>query len=156
MKTLVARAALVIAATAALGACANPTGGGNVVSSRDAGRVAEVEYGVIEDARPVTIQHQNDGVGAAAGGVVGAAAGSQIGGGRGERIAAGVVGGVVGAVVGNEIEKSVDREEGMQYTVRLQSGRTIVVTQGAKPYLQTGTRVQVIYDASGRARVQAY
>ena len=67
MKTLVARAALVIAATAALGACANPTGGGNVVSSRDAGRVAEVEYGVIEDARPVTIQHQNDGVGAAAG-----------------------------------------------------------------------------------------
>jgi outer membrane lipoprotein SlyB len=153
---LIPRALVAAAMTAALGACAAPVGGGDVVSSRAAGQVSEVEYGVVVEARPVTIQGNNDGVGAAAGGVIGAAAGSQIGGGRDDRILAGVVGGVAGAVIGNEVEKSADRQKGMQYTVRLQSGRTIVVTQGANPYIPPQSRVQVIYDANGRARVQAY
>lgn len=146
-------AAFVIVGVAALGACA-PTGGGNVVSSQAAGQVSEVEYGTVIDARAVVIQGENNGVGAAAGVVAGAAAGSQIGGGQDDRIAAGVAGAVVGGLVGNEVEKAVDRQNGIQYTVRLQSGRTIVVTQGNNPMIPIGARVQVVYDSNGQARVQ--
>lgn len=156
-KILVSRALAVAAMTAALGACAGtPVGGGNVVSSNAAGQVSEIEYGTVVDARPVTIQGQNEGYGAAAGGIVGAAAGSQIGGGTAENVAAGVVGAIGGALIGNEIEKSVDRQKGMQYTVRLQSGKEISITQGADPYYPPGTRVQILYDRNGQARVQAY
>lgn len=145
-------AAFVLVGAVSLAACAQ-TGGGNVVSADSARGAGEVYYGTVIDARAVTIQGNNDGVGAAAGVVAGAAAGSQIGGGRDENIIAGAVGAVVGGIVGNEVEKAVDRQQGIQYTVRLSNGRDIVVTQGRDPMIPVGARVQVIYDPNGEVRI---
>ncbi len=148
------RAALVVALAATLGACASSQiGGGNVVS-RDATRaVSQVEYGVVIDSRQVTIEGTRSGMGAAVGAVAGGVAGSQIGGGRAENAVAGVAGAVVGGLIGDAVEEGVTKQAGIQYTVRLQSGRSIVVTQGADYIIPNGAQVQVIYDRDGSARV---
>ena len=140
------RAALVVALAATLGACASSQiGGGNVVS-RDATRaVSQVEYGVVIDSRQVTIEGTRSGMGAAVGAVAGGVAGSQIGGGRAENAVAGLI--------GDAVEEGVTKQAGIQYTVRLQSGRSIVVTQGADYIIPNGAQVQVIYDRDGSARV---
>lgn len=113
------RATLVVAMTAALGACASSqVGGGNTVS-RDATRsAATVEYGVVIDARQVTIEGTRSGVGAATGAVAGGIAGSQIGGGTEERAVAGVAGAVVGGLIGDAVEEGVTSQKGIEYTVR--------------------------------------
>ncbi|MFO1235896.1 MAG: glycine zipper 2TM domain-containing protein [Alphaproteobacteria bacterium] len=148
------RATLVVAMAAALGACASSQiGGGNTVS-RDATRGASaVEYGVVIDSRQVTIEGTRSGVGAATGAVAGGIAGSQIGGGTEERAIAGVVGAVGGAVIGDAIEEGVTSQKGLQYTVRLDRGGDIVVTQGADPMIPRNARVQVIYDRDGTVRI---
>jgi outer membrane lipoprotein SlyB len=154
MKSVALRTAIVLAVASSLGACASSRiGDGNTVS-RDATRsVSEVEYGVVIDARQVNIQGTRSGVGAVAGAAVGAAAGSQIGGSRSDNIAAGVVGGIIGAVAGDAVEEGVTSQKGIQYTVRPDRGRDIVVTQGAEYMIRVGARVQIIYERNGSARI---
>lgn len=154
MKSVALRTAVVLAVASSLGACASSRiGDGNTVS-RDATRsVSEVSYGVVIDARQVNIEGTRSGVGAVAGAAVGAAAGSQIGGGRRENIAAGVVGGIIGAVAGDALEEGVTSQRGIQYTVRPDRGREIVVTQGAERIIRVGARVQIIYGRDGSARI---
>ena len=154
MKSVALRTALVVAVTASLGACASTQmGGGNTVS-RDAARgVSEVSYGVVIDARQVNIQGTRSGVGAVAGAAVGAAAGSQIGGSRSDNIAAGVVGGIIGAVAGDAVEEGVTSQKGIEYTVRPDRGRDIIVIQPADYMIRVGARVQIIEDRDGAVRI---
>lgn len=157
VKTLAMRAGLVVALTASLGACASSQIGGGDTVSRDAVRgSSEVEYGVVVDARQVRVQGTRSGVGAVGGAAVGAAVGSQIGGGTGERVAAGVVGGVVGAIAGDAIEEGVTQQNAIEYTVRLQSGRTIKVVQADRYIIRNGARVEVVYDRDGTTRIVEY
>jgi outer membrane lipoprotein SlyB len=62
-------------------------------------------------------------------------------------------GAVVGAIAGQAVEESVTRKHAQEITIRLDDGRTVVVTQEvATGIYQDGDRVRVL-DGGGGARV---
>ncbi|WP_313620594.1 glycine zipper 2TM domain-containing protein [Achromobacter sp.] len=140
----------VIAASAVLGAavvlagCANPSASSRVYTFDQAQRAQTVTLGYVIGVRPVTIQAaQTSGLGVIAGGALGAVAGNAVGGGSGRRIT--TVGGAVGgAMAGNAIENASARRQGLEITVRLDSGDVRVITQEADVPISTGQRVQVV------------
>jgi outer membrane lipoprotein SlyB len=94
--------------------------------------VQRVEYGIIEQLRPVKIEGTKTPIGAGAGAAVGGIAGSSIRGGKT---------GQVMAVIGT----------GVEITLKMDDGRTIAVVQGLSPNerYSVGDRVRVI--SSGQA-----
>ena len=114
-------------------------------------RVAYVDRcfdcGVVERIERYYDDGRTTGVGAVTGAVVGGAIGNQVGSGSGRR-AATVAGAVLGGIAGNEIEE--DRREGTRYDVyvRMNDGRTVVVSQRELDGVREGTRVRV---TGGRA-----
>jgi len=99
--------------------------------------------GVVVAVRNVKIEGTKTPIGTGAGAVVGGLAGSEVGSGRGSVVGA-VVGAVAGGLAGSAIEESATRQNGLEITVRLDSGRTIAVTQGADEYFRPGDRVRVL------------
>ena len=130
----------------------------DVVSASSVGEVNDAFFGTVQSMRPVTIQEgdrlQQNTTGAVIGGLAGAAVGSVFGGGWGRVIATGA-GAVVGSVVGAAAERDLSRQQGIEYTVRLDNGRMITIVQGPQPALSTGQRVIVQTSSQGRARVVA-
>jgi outer membrane lipoprotein SlyB len=142
--------ASVVAAMGVLSACS--TTSPDVVQRGDAQRLSQVQDAVILSIRPVTVDGQQSGVGAAAGGVVGAVAGSSVGGHR-EGAVVGVLGAVAGAMIGNAIERQGTREDALELMLQLRNGdrRAIVQAKGLEP-LQVGDSV-VIVTTGGKTRV---
>lgn len=133
-----------------LGGCAGGLGSSDY--SRSQARSAqEVQMGVVVAVRNVKIEGTKTPVGTGAGAVVGGLAGSEVGGGRGS-VAGAVLGAVAGGLAGSAIEEGVTRQNGLEITVRLDSGRTIAVTQGADEYFRPGDRVRVL-SGGGTTRV---
>lgn len=131
-----------LAVTVVLGGCAS--GVGNQDYRRDQVRgVQEVQTGVVESVRQVNIEGTKTPVGTGAGAVVGGIAGSHVGGGKGSVVGT-VLGAVVGGVAGAAAEEGVTRRRGLEITVRLDSGRTIAVTQGADESFRPGDRVRIL------------
>lgn len=133
-----------------LGGCASGLGSRDYSRSQVRG-AQEVRMGVVVDVRDVNIEGTKTPIGAGAGAVVGGIAGSQIGRGNGS-IAGAVLGAVAGGLAGSAIEEGVTRQKGLEITVRLDSGRTIAVTQGADEYFRPGDRVRVLSEG-GTTRV---
>ncbi len=105
--------------------------------------------GVIEAVRVVPIGARGGSIaGTVVGGSVGAAAGSTVGSGRGSQ-AASVAGAVAGTIAGNVLAGSVSAREGVEITVRLDSGRQLLVVQAADENFKPGDRVRVL--SEGRA-----
>jgi outer membrane lipoprotein SlyB len=113
--------------------------------------VQEVRTGVVTDVRIVNIEGSKSPIGTGAGAIVGGVAGSTLGGGRGNIVGA-VVGAVAGGLAGSAIQESATRQRGLEITVRLDSGRTIAVTQGADQDIRVGDRVRVL-SGDGTTRV---
>ena len=92
MKSLAAALTLLV-----LAACTttNP----DIVQKGDAQRMSQIQDATVLAVRPVTVDGNQSGVGAAAGGVIGGISGSSVGG-RREAAAVGVLVAIVGAVVG--------------------------------------------------------
>jgi len=90
-------------------------------------------------------------IGTGAGAVVGGIAGSTVGQGKDSRIGA-VIGAVVGGVAGSAIEEGVTREDAMEITIKLDSGRMISVVQGGKEEFKPGDKVRVL-QGNGETRV---
>lgn len=134
----------VLALTAVLAGCANPSASSRVYTFDQAQRAQTVTLGYVIGVRPVTIQaSQTSGLGVIAGGALGAVTGSAVGGGSGRRIT--TVGGAVGgAMAGNAIENASMRRQGIEITVRLDSGDVRVITQEADVPISTGQRVQIV------------
>jgi outer membrane lipoprotein SlyB len=90
--------------------------------------------------------------GAVLGGIVGAAAGHEIsahtGGSKGNQNIATAAGAVAGAVAGNAIQNRQQAQGAYNIYVRMNDGRTTVVTQGDLGGIQEGSYVRV---ADGRA-----
>jgi outer membrane lipoprotein SlyB len=107
--------------------------------------------GVVEGARPIKIEGTKSAVGTGAGAVVGAIAGSTVGQGKGSSIGA-VLGAVAGGVVGSAAEEGYTREDGMEITVRLESGRIISVVQAGKEEFKPGDKVRIL-ERGGVTRV---
>ncbi len=139
-----------LVATFTLGGCASGLGSRDYSRSQVRG-AQEVRMGVVVDVRDVNIEGTKTPIGAGAGAVVGGIAGSQIGRGNGS-IAGAVLGAVAGGLAGSAIEEGVTRQKGLEITVRLDSGRTIAVTQGADEYFRPGDRVRVLSEG-GTTRV---
>lgn len=135
-----------------LAGCAGPgVGGGDYTTSQVRGEQS-VRLGTVESVRHVRIQSDQPGiVGILGGGVAGAALGSTVGGGNGNA-AATALGALAGAVAGNAAESSIETKEGVEITVRLDSGYVIAVTQGADETFKVGERVQVL-GGGGATRV---
>jgi len=152
MKKLPALAVLTAALVAGLSGCvtANP----DVVNPYQAQRMATVIDATVLSVRPVTIDGQQSGGGAMAGGVIGAVAGSNVGGYRDGAVAS-VIGAVAGAMIGNAVERNSTKENGVEIIVQLRNGerRQIIQGMGSEPPLVVGDPVILVTNA-GRTVVR--
>jgi outer membrane lipoprotein SlyB len=135
---------LLLLTTTGLAGCASNLSGESY-SRSEARTVQQVEYGVIEQLRPINIEGTKTPIGSGAGAIVGGIAGSSIGGDKTSKVMA-VIGAVAGGMAGAAIEEGVTRTHGVEITVKLNSGRTIAIVQGLSPNerFAVGERVRVI------------
>ena len=126
--------------------------GGDTYARGEARRAMTVQYGSVEEVRPVRLEGTKSPVGTVAGAAVGGIAGSSVGGGRGQAVAT-VIGAVAGGLAGSALEEGVTRKPGVEVTVRLESGQILAVVQedGGEAF-RAGERVRVLRDA-GTTRV---
>lgn len=111
----------------------------------EAGRTQTVEWGTVESVRDVQIQNDSRGVATATGAALGGIAGSTIGGGRRANTAGAIAGAAAGGAAGNAMARSA--RNGVEITVRLESGRTVAVAQdGTSNDFRSGDRVRVASD----------
>lgn len=136
--------AVLVIAVAALAGCAQGLGGG-AYTRDEARREQNVRLGVVESVRPVQIEGTRSGIGPAAGAVVGGVAGSTVGGGRGSTVAA-VIGAVAGGVAGQAVEEGTTRKNGVEVTVKLNSGALVAIVQEADETFRAGDRVRILSD----------
>ena len=124
-----------IAVTAVfLAACSTGPRDSRTFSRANAGQVQSVEMGTIQALRPVTIENESRGRATAVGATAGA-------------VAAGTVGAAAGGVAGRAI--SGGDTAAVEFTVRLDSGRTIAVVQpGSVDDYRVGDRVRVTNDGT--------
>lgn len=141
---------LALAAATVLAGCASSQSG-SAYERRQARQEMSVRLGVVESVRRVTIEGAKSPVGAVAGAGLGGLAGSNIGRGRGSTAGA-IVGAVIGGVAGSAVEEQVTKKEGLEITVKLDSGELIAVTQEADETFHPGERVRVLR-GSGASRV---
>ena len=142
--------AMMISGTVFLAGCAGSQSGSAYSRSQTRGEM-QVRMGVVESVRTVSIEGTQSGVGAGAGAIVGGVAGSNIGHGRGSTVGS-VLGAVVGGVAGQAIEEKTSRKDGLEITIRLDSGQFIAVTQEADEQFRAGDKVRVL-SGSGATRV---
>lgn len=102
------------------------------------------DHGTVTDVRLVTLEGRSSEIGRNAG-LIGLAAGTGVGHGTGRYMA--VAGGYdLGEVLGAAVEERLTRKSGQMLTVRLDSGRVVVVTQNASAKIQVGDEVLVTND----------
>jgi outer membrane lipoprotein SlyB len=107
--------------------------------------------GVVESVRLVKIEGTKSNVGTVAGAAVGGVAGSTVGSGKGSWVGAGV-GAVLGGLGGAAAEEAVTRQDGVEITVKLDSGHVIAITQAADEEFRVGDRVRLL-SGGGTTRV---
>lgn len=124
-----------------------------VIPGSQAGVVQNVETGIITGVREVAIEGTKGNLGMYGGGLIGGAVGSGVGSGVGKSIAT-AGGAVVGAVAGQAVEEVATRKRAQEISVKMQDGRTVVITQEVQNGLfQEGDRVQVL-NSGGQARIR--
>ena len=124
----------------------------DVIQRDDAQRLSSVQDATVLTIRPVTVDGNQTGMGAAAGGVVGGIAGAGVGGQR-EGAIVGVLVAVAGAVAGNAIERMGTREEAVEILLQLKNGdrRSVVQAKGSETLLP-GDAV-ILVTTGGKVRV---
>ncbi len=125
---------------------------GEVYSRGQARQAQTVQMGTVESVRPVQIEGTKSGLGAVGGGVAGGFAGSTIGGGSGSTLAA-VGGALAGAAVGALAEEKLTHANGIEITVKLDSGSLLSVVQEDDVMFYVGDRVRVLTSSGGTTRV---
>ncbi len=133
-----------------LAACASDLGADSY-SRGQVGQVARIEEGVVEGVRQVQVEGTKSGVGSAAGGAAGAVIGGQFGGGGAERAVGAIAGAVLGGLGGAAAEEAATRQTAFAYTIRLNDGRLISITQTDDQAIPVGTAVLI--ERGSRTRV---
>ena len=125
-----------------------------VVPAAQASAMQNVDTGVVIGVREVNIEGQKSNLGLIGGGVIGAAA-TKPASGSGRAAALGQAAATVGgAVAGQAVEEVATRKRAQEITVRLDDGRTVVVTQEVTSGLyQDGDRVRIVNGGGGGAHV---
>lgn len=142
------RALLVLASFTVAGCATSLTG--DTYSRGEARTVQTVQYGVINELRPVIIEGTQTGAGSAVGGVVGAIAGSDISSGSRESRVGSVLIGAAGAIIGNRAEESLTKTQGLEMVISLETGRTLSLVQqvGSVDEFRPGQRIKLIGSGS--------
>jgi outer membrane lipoprotein SlyB len=125
---------------------------GSVYSRDQARQTQTVSAGVVTHVRSVLIEGTKTPIGTAAGGAIGGVAGSAVGGGVGRDLMT-VAGAIAGGVAGAAAEEGITRKDGLEITVKLDSGSIIAVVQEADENFVTGERVSVLKSGDGTTRV---
>jgi len=118
---------------------------GTTYSRGDVGQVQDVAFGVVENVRAVHIEGTKTPIGTVAGAAIGGLAGSTVGHDTTSSIAA-IAGAVAGGLAGSAAEEGLTRADGVEVTVRLESGEIISVVQAVDPKVQfkVGDKVRVL------------
>ena len=140
-----------LAVAALMAGCAS-SNSGEVYSRDQARRTQIVQMGTVQFVKNIQIEGTKSGVGAVGGGVAGGVIGSTIGGGKGSILAA-VGGAALGAVGGAVAEEKLTKKNGLEITVKLDSGSIIAVVQEADVMYSVGERVRVLTGSDGTTRV---
>jgi outer membrane lipoprotein SlyB len=127
-----------------LGGCASEKGG-DVYSRDQVQQVQHFKVGTVESVHKVRIEGTKSQVGTTAGTIVGGIAGSGASQGKTGQVAA-VLGAVVGGVVGAAAEEGYTREDGLEYSLKLEDGSYISVVQAASKNeeIKAGDKVRII------------
>ena len=135
---------VLLTATAALvtTGCATQSSSAGVSRSSDTQREQTLRWATVESVRRVVIQRDSKGIGMIGGAGVGGIAGSSVGGGKGQDIAT-VLGAIAGTVAGQALEDKANLREGLEITLKYDSGETRVIVQEADVELKAGDRVRV-------------
>ncbi len=132
--------------------CAQDSLSGDVYSRSEARSGQSVQSGRITNIRYVKIEGGNQG-GALVGGLGGGLLGSNIGHGRASNTAGALGGALLGSALGSNIQQSAGSRQGIEITVRLDSGGSVAVVQEENPRnpssFQVGQRVKVLNSGSG-------
>lgn len=144
------KSVFILSLAAVLAACT--TTSPDVIQKGDAQRLSQVQDATVLSVRPVVVEGNQSGVGAAAGGIAGGVAGSSVGG-RREAVVVGVLGAVAGAVVGNAVERFGTRESAVEVLIQMRNGerRAIVQAKGNET-LAAGDPV-ILVTTGGKTRV---
>ena len=134
---------LLVSATGLAGCASNLSG--ESYSRSEARTLQQVDYGTIEQLRPVQIEGTKTPIGAGAGAIAGGVAGSGVGSGKGRSVMA-VIGAVAGGLAGAAVEEGVTRTQGVEITVNMNSGKSVAIVQKLSPNerFHVGDRVRVI------------
>jgi outer membrane lipoprotein SlyB len=153
MKTRLSLVVLALAIGWVSAGCTFPSSR-RVIPRSQAGVMQVEQLGTVTSVREVNIEGEKSNLGLIGGAVVGGAATRPSPGNNSRGGALVQAGGVVaGAVAGQAIEEVATRRRAQEITVRLDDGRTVVVTQEVAGGLyQDGDRVRVL-NSGGGARV---
>ena len=151
------RATIFAAAVLALGVagCSHQTS--STYNATEVGRVIDTSRAVVLSSRVVDISGEGEqsGYGPLLGGATGASAGYLIGDSDAGHIIGSVLGGLIGAGLGWATEESIDSRQGIEYVLRLDSGKDVTLVQNRQSDenpLPVGTSV-LIQRGNGYARV---
>lgn len=137
-----------------LGGCSRNIASNNY-SSASVGEAMTTYAGVVASVRKVQIQEgeklTDNVAGGVVGGLIGGVGGHMIGKGKGN-IAATAGGALLGAAAGAAAQRALSEQEGMEYTVKLDSGSMMTVVQGVDSPLAVGQRV-LVQVSKNRSRV---
>lgn len=125
----------------------------------EVGRVLDTSRATVLSSRVVEISGEGEqsGYGPLVGAAAGASGGYLVGGGDAGQVIGSVLGGLVGAGLGWAAEQYVDSREGIEYVLRLESGKDVTLIQnreGEETPLAAGTPV-LIQRGGSYARVIA-
>lgn len=143
--------AVTLAALLCAAGCADSLSG-RTYSRSDARQAYSVSYGEIVAVDAVRIEGEASILGTGGGAAIGYRLGRLVGSGDSSRLA-GAVAGTAGAVAGREVEKAATGEEGLEITVRMDRGDTLLIVQSADVQFAPGERVRVLRGRGAEARV---
>jgi outer membrane lipoprotein SlyB len=142
----------ILIALAALALTGCTTTNPDIVQKGDAQRMSQIQDATVLSVRTVTIDGNQSGVGAAAGGVVGGISGSSVGG-RREAAVVGVLVAIVGSVIGNAIERTATREDAVEYLLQLKNGERRALVQGKGEEIMSPGDPVILVTTGGKTRV---
>ena len=118
---------------------------GSTYSRSEARQVQEVKFGTVLSANPVVIEGKQSIAGQLPGAIIGGVTGSSVGEGKGQQIFK-ILGAVGGAVVGSMIEEQTTRSQGLELTIKMDSGKTLSIVQEVNniTVFREGQRVRVL------------
>ncbi|MDR2794381.1 MAG: glycine zipper 2TM domain-containing protein [Holosporaceae bacterium] len=155
MKKILFLAVVLCGATVLISGCAR-----NISSStydaNTVGAANDTYECVVVKVRKVMVEEgerlEDNKTGAIMGALAGGALGHTVGKGRGNVVST-AGGAILGGIGGAFAEKALKSQDGLEYTVRLNSGQVKTVVQGSDNPLYPGQTAYLIIDHRGRSRV---